>query len=600
MKRILKLLFPHGLELSSNFRARGFFVFFLLLVSFALILFRYAYLGVLPGQMREKLLSQASRQFESEVTLAPSRAPIVDRNGKMLALSVQASSLFVIPKKLPDDPKELSRFSKALQVDFEDMQKLAKSNRSFAWIRRQLENLELAALGDLSPWQEFLGVIHEPKRVYPEKELASHLLGFVGLDHNGLEGVEKVYDSILKGESQKARVGRDARGRPTLTFANEATRPVLEAKPIALSIDVVVQEIAEKSLREAVRSAKAKGGSAVVMDPNTGEILAMASYPTYDANNPPQDSERRRNRPTMDALELGSVVKPLFIADAISRGLIGEKENFFCENGKYKIPGGYIHDDHPHGTSTPGEIIKYSSNICTYKIVKRLGRQNFYESLFRFGLTRFPGTGLPGEWAGRVSNPESWREMRFANMAFGQGLAISPLQMTKAISILTNGGTDPGTKILKSEAPNPSNQSMVLRAISTDTSYKVTEMMSRVVEEEGGTGSRAAIPGYTVAGKTGTAEKYMPETKSYSERISSFTGVVPAESPALAITVVIDEPKVRPAYGGLLAGPAFQQIGSTTLRYLNSTGKLALKPKLKLAKPAKGIESLSQNPKLTH
>jgi cell division protein FtsI (penicillin-binding protein 3) len=594
-KKFSKTLFPHGMELSTNYRARGFVIFFGMTAGFVLILSRFAYLSVLPTSLHTKLTSLANKQFDAEITLAPSRASLLDRNGKTLAMSVQSSSLFVIPKKLPESKQELSRFAQKMNFELRDLQRLKKANRSFAWLKRQLDTAQITALGDLEEWQDFLGVIQEPKRIYPEHELASHLLGYVGLDHNGLEGVEKILDPVLKGESIHARVGRDARGRPTLTYANDATKPALAAQPVTLSIDIIIQEIVETALKESVLKAKAKAGSAVVMDPNTGEILAMASYPTYDANSPTQDPERKRFRPIMDALELGSVVKPLFISDALSRGIIGPNETFFCENGKLKIPGGALHDDHPHGNATPGEIIKYSSNICTYKIVKRLGRQNFYDSLFRFGLTRNPGTGLPGEWAGRVTPFESWKEMRFANMAFGQGLAISPLQLTKAISILTNGGTDPGTRIFKFNKETEPESIMVLRAISKDASYKATEMMSRVVEEEGGTGSRASIEGYTVAGKTGTAEKYMQSTHSYSERIASFTGVVPAESPILTITVVIDEPKVKPAYGGILAGPTFQQIGTKTLRYLNSSGRIALKPKRKLNLDALNSRSKPQN-----
>jgi cell division protein FtsI (penicillin-binding protein 3) len=277
----------------------------------------------------------------------------------------------------------------------------------------------------------------------------------------------------------------------------------------------------------------------------------------------------------MDALELGSIVKPIFIAQALDRGLVKPNDNIHCENGSYPVPGGKIRDDHPHGLISIGEVIKYSSNICTYKLMQKLGRQAFYETVVRAGLARTPGTGLPGEWAGYISKPSTWREMRFANMAFGQGLAISPLQVTRSLAMLAGGGKDRGVSILARNPENTPETAFEPQYVTPETSRIVMQMMSSVVEEEGGTGSRARIPGVSIAGKTGTAQKFSQATKSYSERIASFVGVLPAEQPKLAITVVIDEPRVRPAYGGTLAGPVFANIGSKTIRYLNSLGKLA-------------------------
>jgi cell division protein FtsI (penicillin-binding protein 3) len=335
----------------------------------------------------------------------------------------------------------------------------------------------------------------------------------------------------------------------------------------------------ENALRDGVKKAKAKAGSAVVMDVNTGEILSIASYPAYDLNHPPSGQpQTRRFRPLMDALELGSVVKPLFVAKAIDKKRLSARERLYCENGTMTLPGGKIRDTHPHKYLTPAEIIKVSSNICTYKIAQRLGRSVFYDALSSFGLIRSPGTGLPGEWGGRVGEPSSWSEMRFANMSFGQGIAISPLQLTRSIAILANDGTDPGIRILaRADQRSAADlQLPPLKVLAPQTARLITKMMTTVVEEEDGTGQLAAIPGIPVAGKTGTAQKYDPKTKSYSERIAAFTGIVPANRPKLAITVVIDEPQVRPAYGGLLAGPVFSEIGQKSINYLNSQGLIQL------------------------
>lgn len=540
---------------------------------------RYAQLAVLPTELNEKLRSKATRQFESEVRLLPPRAKIVDRSGRTLAVSVLQPSLFAIPKRLPNDRSVLEKIAKTIKIPVQTLIDLRKTKKGFAWLRRHVPPAELANMGDLQQWHDFLGVAEEPKRIYPEKEAAAHLIGFVGRDNIGLEGVESVYNSVLNGTPQMAKVTRDARGHITLITPNGAVQPEPESPPLQLSIDLSIQTTAESALREGILKSKARAGSAVVMDIQTGEILAIASYPTYDLNSPPSGQpEARRFRPLMDALELGSVVKPLFIARAIDKKKIAANEKFYCENGSMAVPGGKIRDTHPHKILNPSEIIKVSSNICTYKIAQKLGRTGLYDSMGAFGLIRPPGTGLPGEWSGRVAKPETWREMRFANMAFGQGFAISTLQLTRAMAILTGDGTDPGVRVLAlSENRDDLKPDLPpLRVISEETSRMVTEMMRGVVEEEGGTGRLASIAGLSVAGKTGTAQKFDPKTRSYSERIATFTGVVPADKPRLAISVVIDEAQVRPAYGGVLAGPVFADIGQKAINYLNSRGLIQL------------------------
>ena len=578
-KRLEQLFFRDGFKLSVNYSGRSLFMGSTVGVLIGLILGRYAYLSLLPSDMRNRLRNQASRQFETELTLAPPRAQITDRNGRTLAVSVLYPSIFVLPKRLPKNKETLREVAQAVKVPLQTLLDLSKSKKGFSWLKRQLTPAEFAKYGDLTEWHDFLGVVDEPKRLYPEKELASHLIGFVGVDNLGLEGVESVYNSILNGKAVSAKVTRDARGHITLITPNGAVKPEPSTPPIKLSIDISIQSFAESALKDGVIKARAHGGSAVVMDVETGEVLAMASYPTYDLNDPPQNApERRRNRPVMDALELGSVMKPMVISRAIDLGVVKATDHIFCENGRLQVPGGTLHDDHPHGLITIGEVIKFSSNICTYKIVQKMGRSIFRDTILKYGLARWPGTGLPGEWSGRISQPDTWREMRFANMAFGQGIAISPLQLTRAYASLTGTGEDVSIKILAAPENAAEPEGPRLRIVSEATSRTVTEMMQSVVEEEGGTGRKASIPGVTVAGKTGTAQKFSSQTKSYSERIATFAGVAPSEKPKLAITVVIDEPQVRPAYGGTLAGPVFAEIGTKTIQYLNATGLLALQP----------------------
>lgn len=578
LSAIMKKFKSENIELSTSYQARAIFMGCSLGILFILLISRYAYLSLLPNDLRALLRQQGLRQFEVDVKLAPQRAPILDRQGRPLAVSVLQPSLFVIPKRIPTDLQTLKIVAKQIGISVDNLHSLSKTKKGFSWLKRKMTKSEFEKIGDISDWHDFLGFIDEPKRIYPEKETAAHLIGFVGLDDKGLEGIEKVYDKQLRGQESTVKVSRDARGRLTLITPNNAVKPEQATDPLNLSIDLSIQSFAEAALRQGVIKAQARGGSAVVMDIESSELLAIASYPTYDLNNPPDNQpEKRRFRPLMDALELGSVVKPVFIAAALDKGVIKPDEKLFCENGKLSLPGGKIRDDHPHGMLSIKEVIKYSSNICTYKIMQRLGRNSFYDAVIRSGLARNVGTGLPGEWAGHISPPDTWREMRFANMAFGQGIAISPLQMIHTLAILTGGGSDQNIRILtKPTAEKQNLVGPVLQYVTPKTSRIITEMMSSVVEEEGGTGSKASIPGVSVAGKTGTAQKFNTQTKSYSDRIASFVGVLPAENPKLAIVVVIDEPKVRPAYGGTLAGPVFSEIGFKTIQYLNSLGVLAI------------------------
>lgn len=325
---------------------------------------------------------------------------------------------------------------------------------------------------------------------------------------------------------------------------------------------------------------KAKGGSAIVMDVKTGEILSIASYPTYDLNNPPEnDPEARRFRPIMDAIELGSVVKPMWIAKALDLGVITPQTKVFAENGRMALPGGVIHDTHQHQWLTPEEILKVSSNIGAYKVVQKMGRAEFYKALMQIGFGRQPGTGLPGEWGGRIRKPQRWHEIDFANMAFGQGFAISPLQLLHGLSIIVGGGVDHGVNLLKVDPLQQDNTvGPLLRYVSAQTSKTVAQMMESVVEEEGGTGASARIAGVLVGGKTGTAQTWSKEQHAYSGRTPVFEGIIPADNPKLAIVVVLDRAGVRPAYGGPLAGPVFAEIGRKTVDYLNSRGIYSTQP----------------------
>lgn len=557
-----------------NYKVRA-YVMSLIYCSFLIIILtRYAWITLFPTPLRNKLIITGSKQFETNLMIAPPRASITDRNGRILAVSISRPSIYLLTKKMPNDVKILAKVAEQINIPLQDLLKFSTEKRNFIWLKRQISFNEFHKMGSLKKWQDFIGIIDESKRFYPEKDLAAQLIGFVGSEGNGLEGIEKIYNSRLNLKPLKSEVMKDARGRLVMSVPNDASKPEQIAPNLKLSIDLSIQEFTQNALKEGVVKAKAKGGSAIVMDVKTGELLSIASYPSYDLNNPPEnDPSARRFRPVMDAIELGSVVKPMWIAKALDLKVINQETKVYAENGQMSLPGGIIHDTHPHGWITPEEVLKVSSNIGAYKVVQKIGRETFFDSLMKIGFGRAPGTGLPGEWSGRIKNLNSWREMNFANMAFGQGFAISPLQLAHALSIIVGDGTDHGVNLISiSQSKNLDFIGPPLKYISNDTSKKIAKMMESVVEEEGGTGSPARIPGLLVAGKTGTAQIWSQKDHSYSGRTAVFEGVIPSDNPKLAIVVVIDEAGVRPAYGGPLAGPVFAEIGKKTVQYLNSKG----------------------------
>lgn len=565
---------PKNIKNLPDFQLRAHSMGIIYCLFLSLILIRYAWITFFPTPLRTKLIETGSRQFETNIILAQPRATITDRNGRVLAVSVSRPSIFILTRKMPDDFQILTKVANQIHIPIETLLSYKKEKRNFIWIKRQMSQNEFNKIGSLRKWQDFIGVIDEPKRVYPEKDLAAQLIGFVGAEGNGLEGIEKIYNSRLNIKPMKSEVMKDARGRLVMITPNDASKPDQKAPNLTLSIDLSIQEFTQNALREGVIKARAKGGSAIVMDVKSGEILSMASYPGYDLNNPPDnDPAARRLRPVMDAIELGSVVKPMWISKALDLRVINSETKVFAENGQMVVPGGVIHDTHSHGWITPEEILKVSSNIGAYKVVQKIGRETFYDSLMKIGFGRQPGTGLPGEWSGRIKKINTWREMNFANMAFGQGFAISPLQLAHGLSIIVGGGIDRGVNLIAvDEKKQKDFVGPPLKYISVKTSKIISEMMESVVEEDGGTGAPARIPGVLVSGKTGTAQIWSTKDHAYSGRTAVFEGVIPSDNPKLVVVVVIDEVGIRPAYGGSIAGPVFAEIGKKSVQYLNSQG----------------------------
>jgi cell division protein FtsI (penicillin-binding protein 3) len=414
-----------------------------------------------------------------------------------------------------------------------------------------------------------VGFVKETRRYYPRRELAGQILGFVGDDGEGLEGVEKAWDESLQGEAMRLPSLRDARGAHLLA-AGPAPERVLEGARVELAIDQSLQNAAERALAQAVQQARAANGMLVAVDPASGEILALATAPLLNPNAPRK--EDLRNRAVLDTFEVGSTAKAVVISRALDEGAIGPETSLFCENGKMVVGKHTIHDHKGLGWVPPARVMAASSNICSAKIGQRLGRDRLQQAFLSFGFGERTGTGIPGEPRGQVPYPKA--DIALANQSFGQGLTATPLQITMAMGAIANRGVlmkpwivrrvvDPATGDVLSEAtPTP-----VRRVISAETAAQVTRWLEGVVADADGTGKKARLEGWKVAGKTGTAQKADAATGGYSadKRFSSFVGFAPSDAPRIVIGVFIDEPKGE-VYGGDVAAPVFREVVEHALK----------------------------------
>lgn len=521
---------------------------------------------------RDGYLQWARDQQLQPVKLVPLRGKIVDTRGNLLAVSLKAASLFAHPAQVENPQRTAQVLARTFRLEAGDLLQKLRQPVSFVWLARQLPVEEAEKVKGLA--LPGIGVEREGRRYYPFRELAANVIGFAGVDSQGLEGVEIFREAVLKGKQGKLLLQQDARGRLLWQELYQDSRED-SVKEIVLTLDVRIQHFAEQALREAVEQNGAAGGTIVVMDANRGDLLAIACLPTFNPNRfsayPP---ELRRNRAITDAFEPGSTAKPFALAAALEEGLLNEEARFDCERGKYFFGGHWIHDIHPYDVLTLREVIVKSSNIGTAKMAETLGSQILWKYLDAFGFGRRTGIDLPGEATGLLRHWKTWTTICLANHAFGQGFSVTALQLACAYAALTNGGyrvephvvreiRDERGTVLKTWKPGP-----VRRVISTRTSERVRAVLEGVVEE--GTGKRAQLAGYRVGGKTGTAQKFEPALGIYStsKMVCSFVGIVPIEKPEIVVVVAIDEPRGR-VTGGMIAAPVFQRVASKALFYRN-------------------------------
>lgn len=575
-------------------RARATVLMALVLVGASLVVMRAYKLQVEDNQDLSEMVDEQSVRT---VKLAPKRGTVRDRNGAVLAVSVEADSVFANPRRMREEGVNIERaaagLSRILGTEPTSTYKRLRRDKLFVWIKRHVTPQQAQKVAELGI--PGVRLQREPKRYYPNGTLASHLLGFVNVDGEGIAGLELSQNESLKGLERNVRALRDSRGRVVFADTFFEEHSVL-GSDIELSIDRMIQHIAERELTLAAHTFEAKAASVVVMDPQSGDILAMANYPTFDPNRPgafPVDA--RRNRAVTDPYEPGSTLKQFTIAGALSRGVIRPDERFDCQEGAMDIGEDTIHDTAKHGLLTPAKILAKSSNIGAAKIGAELGKKNLFRTLRAFGFGRRFDIELPGETRGILRHYSEWYDLDAATIAFGQGISVSTLQLATATAALANGGKLMQPRIVRSivDASGTVQQTfhtrVVRRPIPPRVATMVSEMMIGVTGDEG-TGTEAALDGYLVAGKTGTAEKADHSRGGYSEDrwVASFTGFVPATSPRLVITVAIDEPVIAHG-GGTVAGPVFRRIAERSLRYLGVAPRAIGKPLARRVKPEEKV-----------
>jgi cell division protein FtsI (penicillin-binding protein 3) len=462
--------------------------------------------------------------------------------------------------------------ARVLRSDSRSILKRLDGNKNFVWIERKVSPAVAQSVTELGI--EGVGILNESQRFYPKRNLMSQLLGFAGVDNQGLEGIERAYNKVLQGEKEWAVVERDAFGHPIFQKGLDYVAPS-RGKDMTLTIDEVIQHIAEAELDAVIEQTRADDGSVIVMDPKTGEILAMAVRPEFNPNRvESQHPELWRNRAVTDPYEPGSTFKIITASAALEEHVANPDDIFYCEEGRMAIAGGVIRDHEKEGYLTFREVIQKSSNIGMAKIASRLDEDRLYRYSRAFGIGEKSGIDLEGESPGMIKEPRYWSGRSLASIAIGQEVAATPLQIVTAVSAIANGGMlmrphlvseirDANGHVVQVFPPEVRR-----RAVSPDTAGRMMNILEGTVSKRG-TGEKAAIPGYRVAGKTGTAQKIDPVTKQYSNQdtVTSFVGIVPAEDPRIVVLVVVDNPKGA-AWGGTVAAPVFRNISEQVLRYL--------------------------------
>ncbi len=566
-------------ELEKGVRLRIRLIGVIFTLGFALVSMRAFDLQVLQEKQWGE---RAEKQHQKVIPLTPQRGTIFDSNGEKLAVSIDVNSIYVEPRKLEDRSDATKKLAKVLGLSKKTVTAKLKGNNNFVWLKRQIPPSQSDEVKALK--LKGVGMIKEPRRFYPNSNVAAHLLGFTGLDPKGLEGLELKYDKTVLGRGGYLVMERDALGRG-LGSGTPQVQGATRGKDLYLTLDKNLQYIAERELAAGMKMTEAKAGTVVMMEPATGKVLAMASFPEYNPNAFFRHKPSQwRNRAICDSYEPGSTFKVILMAAALNEAVVSTSQKIDCENGKFRVGGKDIHDHKKYQKLTPAEIIKYSSNIGSAKIGKMLERESFYRYIKNFGFGEQTGIDLPGEAVGLLRPSNKWFEVDLAAISFGQGLSVTPIQLTSAVASIANGGylMEPYVvdRVVDSQGQvsHQSQPRVIRKVIASDVAQTVSRMME-MTTEDGGTATNARVPGFRVAGKTGTAQKVDAVTGTYSvdKRVASFVGFLPAEDPRIVMLVSIDEPQ-KIVYGGLTAAPLFSRIASQAMQYLKVSPSEAVEP----------------------
>lgn len=542
---------------SSNRRIRLLVVFFGLLFAVAL-----GRAGWIQAVQHDRFATMASTQHRETIEIPAGRGTIFDRTGEPLAIGEQATTVYADPRNVTDAQKAAVVAGKLLDLDpIELYPALKDRSKAFVYLARKADPIRAASLEKRSI--PGLGFYPEELRAYPQGAVAAHVLGFAGTDNRGLDGLERSLDKLLAGQSGFETVVKDPFGRAIDVITSRPERP---GKNVTLTIDHQIQANAEQVLARTVRRFGARGAAAIVLDPRTGAVLAMANYPTFDANRfSTALPEARRNRAVTDMYEPGSTFKIVTIAAALEDRVVTPQSSFVLPPTIH-VADRVIREAHSRGTQRMSvkQILSESSNVGTITVAQKLGAGELSSWVERFGFGRQTGIDYPGESPGLVLPLEEWSGSTIGTVPIGQGIAVTPLQMVAAYAAIGNGGILRTPRLVEKIGNAKVTRERAQRIVSRRTANSMMSMFRDVVVE--GTGTEAAIPGYTVAGKTGTAQK--AEHGRYVRKyVASFVGLVPAEKPRLAILVMVDEPRGN-IYGGVVAAPAFRDIARFDLQYL--------------------------------
>ena len=548
---------------------------------------------------RDALAARAARQQSDTIELAARRGEILDRNGRILAFSVDAETIYAVPSKIINPPAVVAALCAALgdcaPKEHQTLLDRITRNRHWASIRRQVSPQQARRIADLK--LDGIGFLKESKRFYPNKELGAHLIGYVGTDNGGLSGIESTYDTLIKGKPGTVLVQTDARRHAF----SRVERPPTSGASLELTIDEYLQHVVERELTAGAEWANAVGASAIVMDPRTGDILALANYPTFNPNAYREfDDQERRNRAIQDLYEPGSTFKIVTAGAALEEKIITPETIIETSPGVIRFGSRVIDEDkgHNYGTISFTDVIVKSSNVGSIKVGLRVGAERMHDYMRRFGFGRPSSPDFRGESSGIVHPASRLSDSALASVSMGYEVGVTPLQMATAVSVVANGGELLQPRLVHAVIRDgqrvPVPRKVLGRAISPGVASQLTTIMEAVVTD--GTGKRSQVEGYTIAGKTGTAAKIVNRRYSTTDYNVSYVGFLPSRAPRYTIVVVVDTPRGVPPYGGSVAAPIFQKIAAAALRHEGVAPTVNAPPPLLVARRTERLELPTSGP----